>query len=168
MLCGRPGFNPWLGRSPGGGNGNPLQYSCLGSSMDRRAWWAAAPGVAKSRTRLSVGLFRILALSRSLWTGFLTAPFRSAFYWFFQLQSCVSVVRRGCPGLGQALYRRACMWTPGLEGVSQAEPTAQPRGTQGQIRPAARGLEAWGAAGVTPCFALGVQRAPSATCSASV
>ena len=28
------------GRSPGGGNGNPLQYSCLGNSMDRRAWWA--------------------------------------------------------------------------------------------------------------------------------
>ena len=28
------------GRSPGGGNGNPLQYSCLGNSMDRGAWWA--------------------------------------------------------------------------------------------------------------------------------
>ena len=31
------------GRSPGGGNGNPLQYSCLENSMDREAWWAIAP-----------------------------------------------------------------------------------------------------------------------------
>ena len=34
--------------SPGEGNGNPLQYSCLGSPMDRGAWWAAAHGVAES------------------------------------------------------------------------------------------------------------------------
>ena len=34
-------------RSPGEGNGNPLQYSCLENSMDRGAWWAAVPGVAK-------------------------------------------------------------------------------------------------------------------------
>ena len=31
--------HPWVGRSPGEGNGNPLQYSCLGNPMDRRAWW---------------------------------------------------------------------------------------------------------------------------------
>ena len=36
----------------GGGNGNPLQYSCLENSMDGGAWWAAVHGVAKSRTRL--------------------------------------------------------------------------------------------------------------------
>ena len=36
----------------GEGNGNPLQYSCLGSPMDGGAWWAAVHGVAKSRTRL--------------------------------------------------------------------------------------------------------------------
>ena len=36
-----------LGRSPGGGNGNSLQYSCLGNPMDRRAWWATVDGVAK-------------------------------------------------------------------------------------------------------------------------
>ena len=34
------GLSPGLGRSPGGGNGNPLQYPCLGSPMDRGAWWA--------------------------------------------------------------------------------------------------------------------------------
>ena len=37
----------------GEGNGTPLQYSCLENPMDRGAWWAAVPGVAKSRTRLS-------------------------------------------------------------------------------------------------------------------
>jgi len=44
---------PGLGRSPGKGNGNPLQYSCLGNAMDRGAWWATVYGVAKSWTRLS-------------------------------------------------------------------------------------------------------------------
>ena len=42
-----------LGRSSGEGNGNPLQYSCLENSMDRRAWWATVHGVTKSQTRLS-------------------------------------------------------------------------------------------------------------------
>ena len=37
-------------RSPGGGHGNPLQYSCLENPMDRGAWWAAVHKVAKSRT----------------------------------------------------------------------------------------------------------------------
>ena len=46
------GLIPGSGRSPGEGNGNPLQYSCLEDSMDRGAWGAAVHGVAKSRTRL--------------------------------------------------------------------------------------------------------------------
>ena len=41
------------GRSSGEGNDNPLQYSCLGNSMDEGAWWATVHGVTKSRTRLS-------------------------------------------------------------------------------------------------------------------
>ena len=40
------------GRSPGGGNGNPLQYSCLENPMDGGAWWATVHGVAKSWTWL--------------------------------------------------------------------------------------------------------------------
>ena len=40
------------GRSPGEGNGNPLQYFCLENSMDRGAWWATVHGVAKGQTRL--------------------------------------------------------------------------------------------------------------------
>ena len=44
------GLIPGLGRSPGGGNGNPLQYSCLENPMDRGAWQATVHRVAKSRT----------------------------------------------------------------------------------------------------------------------
>ena len=44
------GLIPGLGRSPGGGNGHPLQYSCLEKSMDRGAWQATVHGVEKSRT----------------------------------------------------------------------------------------------------------------------
>ena len=42
--------NPSLKRSPGEGNGYPLQYCCLENSMDRGAWWATVRGVAKSQT----------------------------------------------------------------------------------------------------------------------
>jgi len=41
------GLIPELGRSPGEGNGNPLQDSCLGNPMDRGAWWATVHGVTK-------------------------------------------------------------------------------------------------------------------------
>ena len=47
------GSIPGSGRSPGEGNGNPLQDSCLENPMDRGAWWATVHGVAKSWTRLS-------------------------------------------------------------------------------------------------------------------
>ena len=43
---------PGWRRSPGGGNGKPLQYSCLGNPMDRGAWWTIVHGVAKSQTQL--------------------------------------------------------------------------------------------------------------------
>ena len=46
------GSIPELGRSPGGGHGNPLQYSCLENLMDRRAWEAAVHWVTKSWTQL--------------------------------------------------------------------------------------------------------------------
>ena len=49
---------PGLGRSPGVGNGNLLQYSCLKNSMDRRAWWATVCGASRSQTWLSTGIGR--------------------------------------------------------------------------------------------------------------
>ena len=55
------------GRSPGEGNGNPLQYSCLENPMDGEAWWATVHGVTKSRTQLSdftlLGLYLFLVFS---------------------------------------------------------------------------------------------------------
>ena len=47
------GLIPGSGRSPGEGNGNPLQYSCLENPMEGGTWWATVHGVTKSRTRLS-------------------------------------------------------------------------------------------------------------------
>ena len=41
-------FYPWVGRSPGGGNGNTFQYSCLENPMDREAWQAIRHGVKES------------------------------------------------------------------------------------------------------------------------
>ena len=48
--AGDQGLIPGSGRSPGGGQGNPLQYSCLENPRDRGAWWAAVNGVAQSQT----------------------------------------------------------------------------------------------------------------------
>ena len=51
--AGDPSSIPASGRSPGEGNGNPLQYSCLENPMEGGAWWATIHGVAESRTQLS-------------------------------------------------------------------------------------------------------------------
>ena len=51
--AGDAGLIPGWGRSPGGGHGNPLQYSCLENPMDGGAWRATVHGVTKSRTRFS-------------------------------------------------------------------------------------------------------------------
>ena len=47
------GSIPVSGRSPGEGNSNPFQYSCLENPMDRGAWWATVQGVSKSHIQLS-------------------------------------------------------------------------------------------------------------------
>ena len=48
LQCGRPGFDPWVGKIPGKGTGNPRQYSILETSIDKEAWQATVHGVAKS------------------------------------------------------------------------------------------------------------------------
>ena len=57
---------PGLGRSPGGGNGNPFEYSCLKNSMDRGAWWAIVQSGAKSQTRLSDRVHACTQLQKEL------------------------------------------------------------------------------------------------------
>ena len=78
------GSIPGLGRSPGEGNGNPLQYSCLVNPMDGGAWWATVHGVAKSRTRLSDFTFTFIdsdvlfCFLHSLFSSYFS---RGNFYW---------------------------------------------------------------------------------------
>ena len=56
------GLIPGLGRSPGEGIGNPLQYSCLENPMDEEAWWATVHRAAKSQTRLSDFTFTFIIM----------------------------------------------------------------------------------------------------------
>ena len=60
---------PGSGRSPGVGNNNPFQYSCLENSMDRGAWWATAHGFEKSQTQLSTQVRTHARISGSPFTA---------------------------------------------------------------------------------------------------
>ena len=60
--AGELGSIPGSGRSPGEGNGNPIQYSCLENPMDGEAWRARVHGVAKSRSRLQLHSFFFVIL----------------------------------------------------------------------------------------------------------
>ena len=61
--CIRDVSDPWSGRFPGGGHGNPLQYSCLENPMDGEAWRVAVHRVTKSQTELKRLSTRASALS---------------------------------------------------------------------------------------------------------
>ena len=50
--CKTYGFDAWVGKIPGGGHGNPLQYSCLENPIDRGVWWATVHGATESWTQL--------------------------------------------------------------------------------------------------------------------
>ena len=69
--AGDQGAIPGLGRSPGEGNGNPLQYSCLENPMGGGALWATVHGVAKSRTQLSNFVFTHYKHLESKLSGFM-------------------------------------------------------------------------------------------------
>ena len=58
---------PGSGRAPGGGHGNPLQYSCLENSMDRGVWWATGHGVAKTQMWLKWLSMHTQKLARHTW-----------------------------------------------------------------------------------------------------
>ena len=76
------GSIPGLGRSPGKGNGNPLQYSCLENPMDGGAWEAIVHGVTKSQTRLSDLTFTF-SHKQKLFTLFLDKKLFLTFFFFY-------------------------------------------------------------------------------------
>ena len=63
--AGAAGSLPGLGTSPGEGSGNSLQYSCLESSVDRRAWQPTGRGVTKSQTQLNMHTCTVLVRGKS-------------------------------------------------------------------------------------------------------
>ena len=66
------GSIPGLGRSPGGGNGNPLRYSCLENPTDRGACWAIVHGVSESQTQLSTHIHAWYSLKSRISYNFLS------------------------------------------------------------------------------------------------
>ena len=76
-----------LGRSPGGGHGNPLRYSCLENPMDRGTWWATVHGVAKSQARL-----KDLTHTHILWSHLkiTTVSFEHEYFLFPRLPTCLA------------------------------------------------------------------------------
>ena len=78
------GSIPGWGRSPGKGNGYPLQYSCLENPMDKGAWWATACEVAKSQTWLSVlTLHTQYHITCKLWLFYFFSNLDSFYFFFF-------------------------------------------------------------------------------------
>ena len=96
------GSIPGLVKSPGEGNGNPFQYSCLGNPMDRGAWGATVHGVTKSQTRLSAWHFHCIYMC-----------------------ACVCVCMYGLPwwlsGKESTCQCRRCGFDPGLEDPLEKE-----------------------------------------------
>ena len=104
MQCRRPKFNLWVGRSPGGGHGNPLQYSCLENPMDRRACQAIVHRVAKSWSQLLFFLDRLFVMEKTLteyfkidYSFFLLSRRKKGFFFFFFLR-CSQWEPGGLPG----------------------------------------------------------------------
>ena len=85
--AGDVGSIPGSARSPGEGNGNPLQCSCLGNNMDRKAWQATVHGVTKSQTQLS----NWACMHINLWPELmldLSPPWTWAQHWTWMLRAC--------------------------------------------------------------------------------
>ena len=80
------GFDPWVGKTPWIGNGTPLQYSCLKSAMERRAWWDTVHGAAESDTTEW--------LSTTIYFNFISSYFMFHFGWFLEVNTPDSKVHK--------------------------------------------------------------------------
>ena len=96
---------PELGRSPGGGHGKPLQYSCLDNPMDRGAWWAAVHWIAKTWTRLKQLSMHTCIERIQLLTVMLQSEL---FHWVF---ICLSL-QLGCKSCGDEDSSRCSVTSP--------------------------------------------------------
>ena len=108
-----PGLIPVLGRSPGGGNGNPLQYSCLENPMDRGARWAIVHGSRKSPARLSDWAWHTTRLIQE------QSFFRTSQKWLSRLYSRalksgeLTTSQSCCSHLGQHTFSILFLWSQG-------------------------------------------------------
>ena len=118
--AGDPGLIPGSGRTPGEGNGHPLQYPCLENSMDKEAWRAIVHGVEKSQTPRNMSMRR----GRRPFSIFPFAYLNStAKYWNYMWKSSFTLGRsdlvawsaspalfqRGCQGLGGSGEKESCL-----------------------------------------------------------
>ena len=115
---------PGWGRSPGGGHGNPLQYSCLENPMDREAQWPTVHRFAQTRTRL-----------KRLGTHSARSAFNQAWGMRLPRQSWSHRTKGGSGALGRQWVRSSCTWT-GLPASPAAWPCPGTRGvTSSRTRP---------------------------------
>ena len=87
------GLIPGLGRSPGEGNGNPLQYFCLENPTEGGAWWATVCGVAKSRTWLNGLKVKSDFTFTFTFLGLIMMVSRCLFLYSAFLKQCISLAR---------------------------------------------------------------------------
>ena len=96
------GSIPGSGRSPGEGNGNPLQYSCLENPMDRGAWWATVHGI----TNVTTSLMGYLLLNWSFDNFYFLTRFSSAYIVIFLIISLLLFINTKSPKISSWFVRR--------------------------------------------------------------
>ena len=101
------GSLPGLGRSPGEGNGNPLQYPCLGNPTDRGAWWATVHRVAQSRTWPK----QLSTHSTSYWIIFTNHPLKLCFLLFLSKVQISLILQRSTSHFLKCVFKIFEIWT---------------------------------------------------------
>ena len=99
------------GRPPEGGNGNPLQYSCLGNAMNRRAWWATAHGVPKELDTTECLNNNNNKLNLELYQFPRAAPNKLPQNWWTEITEVYSLSSRGQKSESKLLYGRTLLAT---------------------------------------------------------